>query len=118
MASLEQIAEKALSGDALALRSMTQDWLRENPRLADCPRPGTDDPEILTVAAALVELFAQRSNQVPPSWSAEIGPLSHPRFLVRAAATMKHLRQMCLEESPDPLRRRKLYAPADFLRSA
>jgi hypothetical protein len=42
----------------------------------------------------------------------------YPRFLVRSAATMKNLRRMCEEESPGPLKRRNLFAPADYLRFA
>ena len=118
MVRLEQLAEAALTGDALDLRSLTQDWLRANPRIADCPRPATQDREILVVCAALVELFAERTNQVPPAWSAEIGSLTEPRFLVRSASRMKRLRRMCEAESPVALRRRNLFAPAGFLRFA
>ena len=118
MVGLEQLAAAALAGDALGLRSLVQDWLADNPRLAECPRPPSNDPEVLAVAAALVELFAQRAGQAPPDWSGRIGPLAQPRFLVRAAATMRRLRQMCETESPAPLRRRNLYAPANFLQFA
>jgi hypothetical protein len=118
MVRLEELAQAALSGDALELRSLTQAWLQENPRLDFCPIPQTTDREILTVAAALVELFAARAGQPAPDWSEGIGPLSAPRFLLRAASTMKRLRQLCEDESPAPLRRRNLFAPADFLRFA
>jgi hypothetical protein len=118
MVRLEQLAEAALAGEALALRSLAQDWLRENPRLADCPRPLSDDQCVLAVAAGLVELFADRLGQQWPAWSGEIGPLPRPRHLVRAAETMKRLRRMCEIESPLPLRKRNLYAPAQFLQFA
>jgi hypothetical protein len=118
MVGLEQLAKAALDGEALALRSLAQDWLRENPRLDDCPRPSVTDPQVLVVAAALVELFAERAFQPAPEWSKNIGPLAQPRCLVRAAAKMKRLRRMCEDESPLPLRRRNLYAPAEFLRFA
>lgn len=118
MVSLEHMAQAALAGEALELRSLVQDWLRENPRIDQCPRPGSDDPEVLAVAASLVELFAQRAGQPPPDWSQTIGPLDHPRYLVRAAQTMKRLRRMCQTDSPLPLRRRNLFAPAEFLQFA
>jgi hypothetical protein len=115
MASLEQMAQAALSGDALALRALTQDWLRENPRLAECPRPATAEPTLLAVAASLVELLAQRAGQAAPAWTANIAGLPEVRYLLRSAATMKRLRRLCDEESPAPLRRRNLFAPADYL---
>ena len=117
MVTLEQLAEAALAGEALALRSLSQDWLRENPQIADCTRPCSIDPQVLAVAASLAELFADRAGQPPPHWSREIGPLAQPRYLVRAAETMKRLRRMCEVESPPSLRRRNLFAPAEFLRS-
>ena len=115
MVGLEQLAEAALAGEALSLRSAAQDWLSENPRVTDCLPPSSSDPDVLTVAAALAELFALRAGQPAPPWSAGVGPLSQPRFLLRAAATMTRLRRMCELESPAPLRRRNLFAPADFL---
>ena len=118
MVRLEQLAEAALAGEALALRSLAQDWLSENPRMSDCPRPPSDDAQVLAVAASLVELFAGRAGQLAPQWTRSIGPLAHPRYLLRAAETMKRLRRMCEVESPPPLRRRNLYAPAEFLQFA
>ncbi len=115
MVTLEQLAEAALAGEALALRSLSQDWLRENPRIADCTRPCSEDPQVLAVAASLAELFADRTGQPSPQWSRGIEPLAHPRYLVQAAETMKRLRHMCDVESPPSLRRRNLFAPAGFL---
>jgi hypothetical protein len=34
---------------------------------------------------------------------------------LKSAQTMRRLRETCIAESPLPLRRRGLYAPADFL---
>lgn len=118
MASLEQIARAALDGEALALRSLTQDWLSSNILLAEVACPSTRDPAVLAVSAALAELFAQRTGQPAPAWTSVISGLPEARFLVRSAATMKNLRRMCEEESPWPLKRRNLFAPADYLRFA
>ncbi len=115
MATLEQMAKAALAGEALSLRSLTQDWLRENPHLAECLRPESENPAVLAVSASLVELLAERAGQASPAWARKVGPLPHPHFLLRSASTMKYLRRMCEEESPAPLRRRNLLAPADFL---
>ena len=115
MGRLEQLAETALNLDALRLRSLVQDWLRENPQIADCASPTSNDSDVIATAAALVELLALRAQQVPPAWTAMVGSVRQPIFLLKAARTMRRLRQECENESPLPLRRRGLYAPADFL---
>ena len=118
MATLEDLAAAALSGDALGLRSLALEWLRSERPVAETPRPDTTDVRVLAVSAALAELFAQRLQQPPPPWTSQIGPLPEPIFLVRSAARMKRLRQLCENESPLPLRRRRLFAPPNFLESA
>jgi hypothetical protein len=115
MANLEDIARTALDGDPLALRSLVQDWLGAGVPLAEIPCPVTRDPAVLAVAASLAELFAERTGQPAPAWTSVVSGLPEARFLLRSAATMKRLRRMCEEESPLPLKRRNLYAPADYL---
>ncbi len=50
MAKIEQIAEVALRGDGVLVRSLVQDFLRENSRMVDVPEPSTDDEKILAAA--------------------------------------------------------------------
>ena len=118
MATLEQLARAALNRDSLRLRSLTQDFLRENQSLDTTARPATDDVRLLPVAAALIELFAERRKQIPPSWSKKVGALPEPFFLLEAAAHLKRLRALCETQSPEPLRKRRLYAPPNFLEFA
>ena len=73
------------------------------------------DPDIQTTAAAVLELLASRRNQPPPAWTGGVGPLAEPFYLVAAAQQMTHLRQLCETEAPEPLRRRRMFAPANFL---
>lgn len=115
MVTLETIAETALRRDALHLRSLVQDFLRANPRLYEIPRPATSNKQYLSIAAAFVELFAQRSGQLAPPWTRDIGAVTEPFFLVEAASGMKRLRTLCESETPEPLRKRGLYAPPNFL---
>jgi hypothetical protein len=116
MVKIEQLAEAALDGAALRLRAMAQDWLAENPHIDRCERPAVADFRVLAVAASLAELFAERVGQSAPPWTSSVGPLPEPAYLVRAATTMKRLRSLCERESPLPLRKRRLYAPPDYLR--
>jgi hypothetical protein len=116
--SIEQLAEAAIGGEALLLRSLTQDLLRERPKLRDVPRPGTIDFTTLAAAASLLELLAERMQQEPPAWTLEVGALPEPIHLLKASATMKHLRELCEQQAPLPLRKRGFYAPPNFLESA
>jgi hypothetical protein len=118
MEPIEQMAEAALARDSLRLRSLVQDWVRSGLQINSLRRPQTTDPAILAVSAALVELLALRQGQLLPSWTQEIGAMAEPFFLVEAAASMKRLRTLCETQSPEPLRKRKLYAPPHFLEFA
>lgn len=115
MVQIEEIAQAILDGNGLLVRSLVQDFLRAKPCLQDIPKPAIEDHTLLAIAAALLELFAQRLEQSPPEWTADVGPVSEPVFLVRSSAHMKHLRRLCETEAPLPLRKRRLYAPANYL---
>jgi len=118
MVTIDQIAVAALNRESLLLRSLTQDLLSENPNLSEYPRPETNDSRILSAAASLVELFAFRLRQAPPLWTRDVGPLPEPIYLLKAAESMKRLRVLCENESPEPLRKRGFYAPPNFLEFA
>lgn len=115
MATLEEMALAALRRDHLVLRSLAHDFLRDHPRLANVPQPQTNRAEVLAVAAGLIELLANRVGQAAPNWTRAVGPLAEPFLLLESALRMKRLRTLCETESPEPLRKRKLYAPPDFL---
>ncbi len=115
MVNIEQIAAAALAGDALGARSLMQDWIRGNPAIANCAAPQIQDVPTRAISAGLVELMADRLGQKPPAWTAQIGPLPAPIFLVQAAAHMPRLRHLCETESPLPLRRRNIFVPPDYL---
>ncbi|MCG8353644.1 MAG: hypothetical protein MI924_38260 [Chloroflexales bacterium] len=115
MVTLERIAEAALQRDGLRLRSLVQDFLRDYPQLEAIPRPATENMQLLGTAAALLELLADRAGQPAPSWTQEVGAVPEPLFLLEAATRLKRLRALCEAEAPEPLRKRGLYAPPDFL---
>ena len=115
MVTLDQLAEAVLQRNSLLVRSLAQDFLRETESLMEVPFPNTNDVRLLAAAAAIVELFAAQRNQSPPHWTRGVGPLAEPVFLVEAAERMKHLRKLCETQAPEPLRKRRLYAPPNFL---
>lgn len=112
---IDQLAEAALQHDGLRVRSLSQDLLRERDSFKDIPRPATDDPRLLALAASLVELLAARRNQEPPAWTKKVGPMPEPFFLLESAAHMKRLRELCETQAPEYLRKRRLYAPPNYL---
>jgi len=118
MELLEQMADAALKRDSLRLRSLVQDWVRSGEPAISLPRPNTADTKILAVSAALAELLALRQGQTSPAWTQEVGALAEPFFLVESAVGMKRLRTLCETQSPEPMRKRRLYAPPHFLEFA
>jgi hypothetical protein len=114
MVRIEDIARAALDYDALAVRDLIQELLRNQPDWSSLPRPVTVDENTLIVAAALLELLALRSGAEPAVWTREIGPAREPIHLVRTAATMPRTRARVEAESPEPLRKRNVFAPADY----
>jgi len=115
MTTIEQIGKAALNGDAIFVRALTQDLLSLYPVLAEVPKPESSDLELLAVSAAIIELLSLRRGENPPTWTQAIGALEKPVFLLRAATKMPRLREMCQDAAPYPLRRRRIYAPPDYL---
>jgi hypothetical protein len=115
MVTVEPLVEAALQRDNLQLRRLAQDLLHSETRLAHVPKPQTHDQRALAVAAALLELLAERSGQPAPAWTDNIGAAAEPMFLLEAATRMSHLRTLCETEAPLPLKKRRLYAPPNFL---
>jgi hypothetical protein len=114
MVRIEDIACAALAYDALTVRDLIQDLLRNPPDWASVPRPVSVDENTLVVTAALLELLALRSGTEPPNWTREIGPAREPIHLVRAVTTMPRTRARVEAESPEPLRNRNVFAPAEY----
>ena len=115
MTRAEQIAICILAGQALAVRSLVQDWLRSGSGLGLEPPPSSRDPKVRAVAAAIVELLAARLNERAPPWTATVGALPEPLYLVQAASRSQSLRARVERESPEPLRRRNMFAPQSYL---
>lgn len=118
MVGLEVLAQAALEQDNLRLRSLVQDLLHQQPQVSAWLEPATDDPQLRAIAAGLTELLAERNHQLPPEWTTAIGAAPEPHFLLKAASKLKRLRTLCMDQAPEPLRKRHLYAPPNFLEFA
>ncbi len=114
MVRLEEIAAAALARDALEVRSLLQDLIRERPDWSRLPRPETGESAVLAVAAAFAELLAAREGRSPPPWTREVGGLDQPLFLVAESGPLPRTRRRIEEESPEPFKRRNLFVPANY----
>lgn len=115
---LRDLVNALLAYDALSARQWLADAVRSNLVWKDLEAPEGLDQTAFSLAAGVVELFAERAQQPAPAWTAQATPLTTPRFLVRAAETMPRLRRACEREGPEPLRRRGFLAPPGFLTAA
>ena len=115
MEMIEQIVNAALAQESLQLRGLIQQFLHTNPNFGELPMFATNNPIKFALAASIVELLAQQSGQEPPSWASRAPALVEPMFLLKSAVKMKRLRQLCIEESPLPLKKRVFYAPPNYL---
>jgi hypothetical protein len=112
---LGDLVRALLSFDALAARQWVADSMRVGVVWSSVPKPVDLDPVALGVAAGVAELLAERAGQAPPPWTSTVDAPPAPVCLVKAAHTMPRLRQLCEEEGPEPLRRRGILAPPEFL---
>jgi hypothetical protein len=112
---LRDLVGALLRFDALTARQWLADAARSGLVWSEVPAPLNLDETECAVAAGVAELLAARAGQPPPAWTAAVPPAPRRLFLVRAAATMPRLRAACEREGPEPLRRRGLLAPPDFL---
>ena len=115
---LRDLVDALLSRDALRARQWVADAARVKFDWTRVAEPRGLDSLGLAVAAAVVEMIAERQGARPASWTAAVPAAPHRVFLVRAAESLPRLRQLCEEEGPEPLRRRGLLAPPEFLTAA
>jgi hypothetical protein len=110
---LEQLATASLTGRDVERRAL---WLelREHCDASELPKPLTQDPTLLALAAASAELLAEQQGVPAPSWAAAVvRPNGQPIYLVHRHSAKG--RQRLTEESPEPLRSRGFYASATYV---
>ena len=105
----------ALHGDDLTARQFVKDAAREGFSWTTAPAPESLDAQECAVHASLVELMAARANQPAPAWTSGVGPSPSPVFLVRHAETSAAFRRDSLENTPEPLKKRNVFAVRDYL---
>jgi len=109
------IGRAAIRRDPIALRAHVAELRTSTESLAAVGRPLGLNPREEAAAAGIVELLAARSGQAAPAWTARVGKLPQPVYLVAAAERSPHLQALCAASGPEPLRRRNVLAPPEFL---
>jgi hypothetical protein len=115
---LRDLVDAIVARDALGARQWVADAERAAFDWSRVPEPQHLGALGLSVAAALVELMSERRGVPAPSWAKAVPASPQRIYLVRAAESLPRLRRLCEEEGPEPLRRRGLFAPPDFLTAA
>ena len=115
---LRDLVDALVSRDALRARQWVADASRAEFDWARVAAPRGLDQLGLAVAAAVVEMMAARQGTPSAPWTAAVPAAPHRVFLVQAAESLPRLRRLCEEEGPEPLRRRGLLAPPEFLTAA
>lgn len=115
MGRIEELAMAVLERDELRARSIVQDIHREGIDLARYPHPEGAKQHLLTMAAALLELLAERQGIRAPAWTQAAGAFAEPFYTLKSALTMPRLRARWEAESPAPLKQRNIYSLGQFL---
>ena len=112
---LADIASAILDHRTLDARQNTHDFWADTPDFAQVLKPSQESPTVLVICAALLELFAARRGQRSPTWTATVGGLDKPLFLVPEFEAVPYQRSRCLRDAPRPLKERNLFAPSNYL---
>ncbi|MEQ8821999.1 MAG: hypothetical protein RLY93_17325 [Sumerlaeia bacterium] len=104
-----------LNRETLELRRLAMELFSPESGLLDLAEPVAGGGPELAAAAAVLELLCDRAGVTPPEWTRSVPALPEPFFAVAAAERMPRLRALCLAESPEPLKKRNIFAPPDFL---
>jgi hypothetical protein len=115
---IRDLVAALIDRDALHARQWVADAERARFDWSRVAEPQGLDPVGLALAAALAEMMSGRHGMDAPPWTSAVPAAPRRVFLVRAAETLPRLRRLCEEEGPEPLRRRGLLAPPDFLTAA
>ena len=115
---LRDLVEAILLGDLLRARQWVADAHRERIDWRVLTPPDGANSRAVIVAAAVVELLADRAGVAPPAWAAAVGGTEEPLVLDPGLEQMPRSLAFAQHHGPSPFRRRNLVALPDFLRVA
>lgn len=112
-AKLHGLVKALLRGDLLAARQWVAD--ARTVQWESVQRPNAATQRELVIAAAMVELLAARAGAEPPAWTDAVGALPEPLVLDPGLEALPRSFAEAQSHGPEPLRKRNLVAPPDFL---
>jgi len=115
MSLLEKIAVAAHAQNDFYVRAWTMELLRSVDNLGEVERPCLGSSEELALAAAIIELLALRKGQKPPAWTSAVGGMRAPFYLFPDIDSLPWTKRWCEAESPEPLKRRNIFASPEYL---
>jgi len=115
---IEILVRAILAGDLIAAREWIADARRCDFSWNSVMRPVGLDTNELVVAAGLLELLAQRDGISAPAWTSGVQAASELIILDPGLERMRRTFERARTDGPEPLRRRNIVAPADFLKIA
>ena len=113
--NLVDVVKAALSEDDLLVRAWSLDVRRDPSQLANVPRPTELTAEQLSVAAGLVELACTLLGTLPPAWVNDVGASPVDLYLPARVRDLPRTRALIFQQTPEPLKKRHVYASEDYL---
>jgi hypothetical protein len=113
---IADVVKAALLCDGLVVRQWVADCRRERVNWTQITRPIELHDSNLSVAAGLVEMMAAAAGQAAPAWTSTVPgiPATKPAVMLIPEG-MSRTRLMCEQIGPEPLRKRRILAPPDYL---
>jgi hypothetical protein len=112
---LVDLVHAVLRIDMLVARQWIADAKREGFSWTKSRRPEGLDARQLAVAAALVGLMSERQGTSTPRWVSRVPPANEDVWLIPSALEMPRLRRDIEANCPAALKRKRVYATANFL---
>ena len=112
---LRDLVDAIVAGDLLTARQWVADARRERMKWERLECPSDFGSREMAIAAGLVELLAGRAGEKPPVWTRGVGAEREPVVLDPGLEQMPRSLAQAKAFGPEPLRKRNLFAPPDFL---
>jgi hypothetical protein len=113
---IADLARDLLDDGGAIVGLFTMNLWDQYPSFTDVPKPEDATQEELVVSAAVLELFASRRGEPPPAWTAQVDGFKTPRFLMGDyEKKYPYPAEIWRREAPEPLKKRNLFASAEYL---
>lgn len=112
---IRELVDAIIVGDLLTARQCVADAQRMHVDWNRFEQPLDLTEREMSIAAGLIELFASRAGATPPLWTSRVGGVTEMLILDPGLEQMPRSFARARTAGPEPLRRRNMIAPPDFL---